>query len=750
VAEAKAAVERRARGLTASLAAALVGLLLLGGASGLYLQRQRHRRATEMAQRLVAAETALERAEELRQRGRWVETRPLLKQALEHLGPDAPESMRVQLEGALSDADLVIDLEAVRLKRATWVEGAFDDAGADREYAEVFQRHGLGAEGDDSQAVASRVRGSSVREQLLGALDDWAFVTRVEKRGAWLMQVARRADPHPWRDQLRNPKLWKDPRRLETLVAEARMAALTPQLAVALGRRLQADRAAALLRQVQQRHPDDFWVNLMLGTRLNQAKQEEAIGYLRAAVALRPLAVVALNNLGTALRDKGKVEEAIACFHKAIALDPKFAPAHYNLGSVLAAKGKMEEAIACFRQTLALDPKFALAHNNLGRALHDKGKENEAIARFRTAIVLDPKLASAHNSLGIALAAKGKVEEALACFRQTLALDPKFAPAHNNLGTVLVSLGQLEQAVACFRESLAINPRDVKALCNLGEALDRQGNADDALACFRKALQLDPRCAPAHINVGTVLASKGELKAAIACFRKALELDGRLVEPAFNLAQALRNQGNVTEAIAWYRKVLELLPAQHSWRAVVSRQVKECQQLANLEEKLAPILRGDAAPAAADQCLEVASLCQRKQWHATAARFAVAAFSAEPKWAEDLEQQHRYNAARSAARAAAGQAEDARLLPDKVVLKLRQRAWHWLRADLVLWTRLVERGEVGPSRLGRTLDLWRKDPALASVRDPAALARLDADERQQWRRLWQDVDALRQRVSRKK
>src|SRR5262249_11407130 len=37
---------------------------------------------------------------------------------------------------------------------------------------------------------------------------------------------------------------------------------------------------------------------------------------------------------------------------------------------------------------------------------------------------------------------------------------------------------------------------------------------------------------------------------------------------------------------------------------------------------------------------------------------------------------------------------------------------------------------------------WLTDPALASVRDRTALAKLANDERQAWKRLWADVEAL--------
>jgi tetratricopeptide (TPR) repeat protein len=59
----------------------------------------------------------------------------------------------------------------------------------------------------------------------------------------------------------------------------------------------------------------------------------------------------------------------------------------------------------------------------------------------------------------------------------------------------------------------------------------------------------------------------------------------------------------------------------------------------------------------------------------------------------------------------------------------------WLRADLTLRTRLLNDG----GGMVWSLAIWQTDPDLASVRDPAALAKLPDSEREQWRRLWTDV-----------
>jgi hypothetical protein len=64
----------------------------------------------------------------------------------------------------------------------------------------------------------------------------------------------------------------------------------------------------------------------------------------------------------------------------------------------------------------------------------------------------------------------------------------------------------------------------------------------------------------------------------------------------------------------------------------------------------------------------------------------------------------------------------------------------WLRADLVGWRRaLEERPEQGRPAVGRTMRHWLRDRAFAGVR---AVARLPEAERRDWRRLWEEVEAL--------
>jgi hypothetical protein len=108
------------------------------------------------------------------------------------------------------------------------------------------------------------------------------------------------------------------------------------------------------------------------------------------------------------------------------------------------------------------------------------------------------------------------------------------------------------------------------------------------------------------------------------------------------------------------------------------------------------------------------------------------------------------NAACSAALAAAGQGEDARLLPDKAVTMFRRWALDWLRADLTAYAKLASQNNPAVKQvIQQRLVYWQRDPDLASVREPQALDRLPDNENAAWQALWRDVDELLSRVAKK-
>jgi tetratricopeptide (TPR) repeat protein len=368
-------------------------------------------------------------------------------------------------------------------------------------------------------------------------------------------------------------------------------------------------------------------------------------------------------------------------------------------------------AVRLLRRARERNPADFWINHDLGQALQTATPpDREGSVRFLTAAVaLRPESAGAHSNLGVALERKGQGDEAMACFQMAIALDPKLTTAHYNLGVALKDKGQVDEAMACFQKAVALDPKDGTAHYNLGIALRDKGQVNEAITCFQMASALDPKNANALGALGRVLLDKGR-------YAEAREVS----------AQALT-----------------LLPANHPKRAFVSRQLQECERLLKLEARLPGILRGEDQPASARESLDLAHLCVQKKMNAAAARFWATAFAAEAKLADDLQARHRYNAARSAALAAAGQGEDATKLDDKERARLRQQALDWLRADLALRTMQLDSGWPGDrAAVQQQLRHWQKDSDLAGIRDKAALGNLPTEEGKAVAQLWADVAAL--------
>jgi tetratricopeptide (TPR) repeat protein len=697
--------------LTAALMAALLALTFLATGSALWAQRQREERRAEAASRQAmarqAVEAALERSDPRRNQARWQEAKAVLAQAESRLDEADSEELQQLFKQTRADLDLAMRLDRIRMDRAAFVAGDFATDRAERDYASEFAKAGLAVMSMDT---AELIRRSSIREQLVAALDDWALATNNGPLRWWLMGLASAADTDPqWRDRMPGPLVWdKHVERpaLERLAAEVPVAKLSPQLLTQLGVRLR--RAGAdperFLRTAQRLHPADFWLNYDLGMALlRNAQLADAAGFFRAALVARPDCSHVYSKLGLALMKLGKSEEAIAAYRRAVEFDPKNANAHYNLAE----------------------------------ALSDQGQTQEAVAEYRLAIATDaPSAFHSHNKLGIVLQAQGQVDEALAEFRRAIASDPKAAAPHYNLGILLAAQGQFTEAVAEYRRAITLDPRASAPHLEIGRCLQATGQLDRAIEEYRRAIELDPRASSAHSQLGAALQTKGDADGAIAHLRKAVQIDARQAAAHDALAAALLRSGRFAAARAAAQRGLDLFPGTEPLRPAMRQTLEQCDHVLALDSRLPALFRAQVRPENASERLAQARLYRDYGRPYAAARLYAAAFAAKPALADNLDSRNRFDAACAAVRAAAPGGDEAQLSEAERVA-LRRQALDWLRADL----------ELGKQRQGsnsarQVLKTWQTDAALARVRDQAMLAKMPADEHEKWRRLWADLDAL--------
>jgi Flp pilus assembly protein TadD len=316
--------------------------------------------------------------------------------------------------------------------------------------------------------------------------------------------------------------------------------------------------------------------------------------------------------------------------------------------------------------------------------------------------------------------------------------------AYYNLGVTLYGKKKLPEAEAAFRKAIDLQPDYALAYNNLGNALYDQKKLGEAEAAYRKAIQLQPNFALAYYNLGNALYVQKKLPEAEAAFRKAVQLQPRAAAAYNNLGLILQKQGKFAEAVAVHCEADRLVPEHPLFRA----NLRQAERLVELDQQFPAILAGKQPARSPQEQIDFANFCVAYQ-HLPIAAFSrySAAFAADPKLAEDVRSQHRYNAARAAALAAAGQGDDTKGLGVEEWACLQQHALDWLRADLAAYAKLVAKGDKQALELVRQrLAHWQQDDDLIAVRDKDWLAAMPAFDRARWQQLWADVTALQKQA----
>jgi eukaryotic-like serine/threonine-protein kinase len=583
---------RRNKGGLAVAGLILFFLVLLGSGGG-WVVRDRSAREAEAARQqaqrqakvIGQVESIFAEINRLEAEQKWPEALSAAQRAEAAVtGGEADTATAQRVRERLKDLEFFDRLEQIRMQRATWVEGMFDNtgadpgmfdnAGADREYARAFREYGLDIEALVVETSIDRLKARpALAIGLAAALDEWVNARRrvsAMDAAGWkrLVAVAHGIDPEPLRDRLR--ATWGQPvsevqdelRRLaESIDIRRQHPATLVSLASSLRRVKHLESAVRLLREAQYVYPADFWLNFELANALGERMDHEgAIRFYTAAVSIRPNSAASHNNLGNALRLQKKLDQAIACYYKAIEIDPKLTRSYVSLGNLLGHQKKQDEAIAAYRTAIKLDPKLAMAYENLGLVLLRQGKLDEAIDALRQAVKIDPNYATAYYNLGIALRRLQRLDEAIDAYRKAVKIDPKHADAYCNLGCALRDKRRLSEAVVAFHKAIEIDPKHSLAYHNLGVALRRQGKPDHAIDAYRKVIEIEPNNAKVYASLGLALHDQRKLPEAIDAFRQSIKIDPKNAMAYNDLGVALADQKRFAEAIDAYHKAIDLDP----------------------------------------------------------------------------------------------------------------------------------------------------------------------------------------------
>ncbi len=593
-------------------AAALLGLAVVAGMREWAVAAERRQEMARWSDRLAFAI-------DLQQQGRFAEARAILEKA-----NTGDPLLRQKIEYSRGQLDLVERLDEVRLNRGNFVQGSgIDYSQSSRCYEAIFREAGLGELNEHPERVAERLNGSPIRKALIAALDDWAACAEKKERD-WILRVARRMDPDPWRDRIRDPDGWTKTEAFPDLAGTANVQEQPVTLMVAFGtrwRRLGGD-PTAFLERVQRRYPNDFWVNFELSHLVGGHDWAKSMGYCRAALAARPDAAVVHYKLGVCSGNLGRIDDAIQDFQRALDFAPDHAWALVCLAGTLADKGRLNEAIDYLHKVPATDTQLPGVRRAIIEKLIDAGRHEVAWLEWRQLIEGG---ANPHDDwdgyaeLGLFL---GHEDEYLRACQEILkqfnsASDPHLFERIGRACLLLPASEEQSRKAAEFTDrALAADKSKYEAwaypyfLFAKGLAEYRQNRLESAIAILKG-------------EASSVLGPAPKLVLAMAQYRRGERNEARHI-----LALAVINFdwriGNATSRETWIYHVLRV----------------EAERL--ILPDLRAFLDGKYEPRDNDERLALLGVCQATNRIGAAARLYAGAFAEAPRLAEDLDAGHRY------------------------------------------------------------------------------------------------------------
>ena len=598
---------RRHRPLVMTMAVSLAVIAaVIAGAIGWVVRDAAERRIA--AEREVA-DAVSEAGRHLAQ-GRRAEAAATARRAAQILeNSSASGELRAAVDRLFAEAALVEKLDEIRVDRreganAHWGHGSVDFARTDADYQAAFAKFGLPIESTSPQELVIAVYERPIREYVAAALDDWALARLSQKSrddSLWrrLLEHASSLDGNAQRREVRAAVSRLD--RKELLgVAAACGADTSPETALLLAGALAHydawSESVDLLRTVQERHPDDFWINYQLAWQLRRQLliDEAALPYAYAAVALRPDNACVWHLLADVLHNVERPEDALRACRKSLRYKPDFAIALVTESEILLGLNRPAEAAAAADNALRIDPDNFVALWFLGQARLAAGDIDQAIAASERSIERRPTFAPSHQTLAQALAAAGRAERAIEKYRDAIRLDSKLEPAHRQLGDLLLRYGRFDEAQEHYRRATALRPHDPQARIKLAKTslhkfswgnagrvlgevfatmLDRTTrevhtgefhmgarNYVEAVACFRRALRSRPNDALLHARLGMGLFHLKEFEPAVAAYEASDRLDSSSYTTNVDLGLVLYEMGRLEDALKRFRQAIKLKP----------------------------------------------------------------------------------------------------------------------------------------------------------------------------------------------
>jgi tetratricopeptide (TPR) repeat protein len=235
--------------------------------------------------------------------------------------------------------------------------------------------------------------------------------------------------------------------------------------------------------QVHARIADAYWAKGQLSEARTHFIEE-----LRAT----PGDLDVLLDLGELLIEMGETAAAAEKFRQVLELSPEECTAHFHLGLLAMQDGELADALALFRRVLRNDRTFPGAHLQIAQIYRRQNDASEALYHANCELAQQAHDEDNLLELGNLLMDLSQLGAAENAFNRVLSVNSQNAAARHNLAVTLFMAGRIDEGIEQARTALRVQPKHMLAMHNLALAYLSKKDFTRARFWLREAIDIAP------------------------------------------------------------------------------------------------------------------------------------------------------------------------------------------------------------------------------------------------------------------
>ena len=268
----------------------------------------------------------------------------------------------------------------------------------------------------------------------------------------------------------------------------------------------------------------------------------------------------ALHLYGTLLHQQGLSDQAVGFLRQAVALSPMSAVYQNHLGAALRAVGQPAAALAAFRRATELRDDYVEAFLNVSIILSELGRPQEALPAAAAAARLAPTSPEAKARHGLSLKAAGRADAALAVLAGAISLDPLAVEPYLHLSGTHQDLGNREGQITSARKGIVLAPGTYEIYPQLTGTGSPEADALDCVAWARRATCLKALESRLWTHLSVETYKLNQFSESVRSAKRAIVIDLDEKAAYNNLATSLFHIGAYDQAFRFSRAGITAFP----------------------------------------------------------------------------------------------------------------------------------------------------------------------------------------------